>query len=104
MSMGPRCSCGHPAFYHNARRDDSACKKCACGKFTSRGRTDQGIDSFLEEFGKIWKENRDQCFGKLCFNIMAESYKYYDFYDGSDEQFLERIKEYREVWMKLKEK
>lgn len=65
-------------------------------------KTDQEIDSFLEEFGKIWKENRGKNFGRLCFNIMAESYKYYDFYEGSDEYFLEKITEYREFWMKKK--
>lgn len=63
-------------------------------------RTNAEIDAFLEKFKEIWQENRKKSFGWLCKNIMAESYKYYDFHDGADEDFLERIVEYREFWMK----
>jgi len=59
-------------------------------------RTDKEIDNFLAKLGEAWKEKRSTPFGWLCMSIMAEDCDYHEFYDGSDEAFLERIAEFNE--------
>lgn len=53
------------------------------------------IDRFIENLKAVWKDNPKYSFGRLVLDIMFEDCDYHDFYNGSDEAFLERIVEFR---------